>query len=349
MKIKSYLLTALFAVTLISCSKDDANTTDTASEKEVLNFNSEKAMQDKIAEITSFKKEQEAQIMTQLLERNHLKVPSENNMKSNINAEIDKKAFLEDVKFYHTERLKAIYAERAHFNFTSIQSIADEINSLKLLNPTKATNLSNKYDSLLTKGKYETASVFNKSVASLTNDKGELFLNGRNIAEEELLEENSSSNSPIMVSGGHLATGYNGFIVVTYAADVEFDSYIGVTYTKPVTGADGTVTNVDVYGSILTYRPSTTLTCFVNSSVGYVLYPCYFYTKPNSLAKFNISCDLQYVNFGVGVGSSTKMPGQARVYIDSPNCETMISGYVSGNYAIPSGSTFLWVSGTKTF
>lgn len=306
-------------------------------------------MQSKIAEIASFKKGQEAQIIEKLLKRNDLKAPSENDSKSAVNAKIDEKVLLEDVKFYHTERLKAIYAERAHFNFTSIQSIADEINSLKLLNPTKANNLLNKYESLLTKGKYETTSIFSKSVSTITNAKGELFLNNKNIAKDNLLKENATNEDARMISGGYLATGYNSFIVVTYAADIDYSSAQVITGYTNVINIDGTVTyNVPVYNTILTQQSSTTLTCFVYSSVGYVLYPCYFYTKPTSYATFNIDCGTQTLNFGVGVGSSTKISGPVKTD-EITSCPETASGYVSGNYAIPSGSTFLWVSGTKNF
>ncbi|OEK09689.1 hypothetical protein A8C32_13390 [Flavivirga aquatica] len=47
--------------------------------------------------------------------------------------------------FYHTEKLKAIYEIRSELNFISIQSIADEINYLKLLNPNKHKHLFNEY------------------------------------------------------------------------------------------------------------------------------------------------------------------------------------------------------------
>ena len=93
MKIKSYLFAVLFAVALFSCSKDDENTIHSNTEKQTLSFDSEKAMQSKIAEIVSFKKEQEAKIMETLLNRNNLKVPSENDLKPNVNVKMDEKDF----------------------------------------------------------------------------------------------------------------------------------------------------------------------------------------------------------------------------------------------------------------
>ncbi len=354
MKIKSYLLTALFAVTLISCSKDDANTTDTASESGVLSFNSDKEMQDKIAEIEAFKSTEEQQILQQILRRNNLSAPTladSKNASSKQLTEADKAEVLEEVKFYHQEKLKSIYAERARFGFTSIQSIADEINSLKLINSAKSNQLYDSYKSLLTKNEYEISTIFDKNISIVTNKKGELFLKSKDISKKYLINNTNAKATFIgnlYTKQGVVTIGHNGFIQIThhsYIRRTEGKVYMGDFFNPETQQME------PMYRYDLVDTPSNKLACYVFSNVGYVSYPCYFFTNANSFATFNgnagVSMNNQTVPFPVGTGKEIDFYGTGTYYANQPN----ITGSVSGNFAVPVAGTsnFLWVSGSKTF
>ncbi|MGH2666569.1 hypothetical protein [Flavobacterium sp.] len=328
MKIKSYLLTALFAVTLISCSKDDATTTDANSENKVLSFNSEKEMQNKIAEITIFKKAQEAQIIENLLKRNHLEAPSLADLETlkNSNAQIDEKAILEDLKIYHNERLNGIYAERAHFNFTSIQSIADEINSLTLLNPSKASELFNKYAPLLKTVEALTSPVFDNDVALVMNGNGKLILKN----EVFTPKQNNEVNSKLLVAGdikqGILAT--NGFFSVTW--------HVGVSEHKDDLGHA-------YYGNFTQFGG------FVNN----VLFPTWFYPVANSKQNFvkpgTINPVLfRIVAFPTSAGTIVRTDDAVSWNKEYWNKYVPTEGAVAGTFVTIINGQFVTISGSKT-
>jgi hypothetical protein len=266
-----------------------------------------------------------------ILKRKKLNVPLATDFSNARNTTINENLLLEDLNFYHAERLNAIYAERAHFNFTSIQSIADEINSLKLLNPGKAEGLLIKYKSVLIKNEYETSSIFYKSMASLINDKGELILEGKNIATNYLKKEQVIDVSARrIVKQGFVASGYSGFILIGYTAEV--DVYINVD--------DPT----DRF-----FIPTNALGCFVNSPNGYVAYPCYFFVNNLSKADFSLGCSgFQSLPYISGIGSAVINTGIVTFYNYSCVFENY-SGNISGNFAVPAGSSFLWVSGSVIF
>jgi hypothetical protein len=350
MEMKSYLVATLLAITLFSCTKE--NEVKSVAESQVLNFDSEKAMQNKITEIEAFKKEQEAQIIQKLLQRNNLKAPKEadflNAQKISTTNLIDQKAVLEDLKFYHTENLKAIDAERAYFGFTSIQSIADEINSLKLINNTKSNELYARFKSFLLKNKYETNIIYNKDISNLINAKGELYLSNKNVAKNYLKKAKLSvASTDKNIKSGFVATGYNNFVIINYSTDIDYSKVSKYVGTRLVF-KDNNWVNEDFYIDVPEFEISTTLGCFVLSPSGYVSYPCYFYTNPSSRANFNISCSNLLLNFGSGQGKIIQNRSGSQNY-SSLNCPEGVTGLVSGNFAFPVGSTFLWVSGSQTF
>ncbi|AEW85932.1 hypothetical protein C3B47_14085 [Flavobacterium columnare] len=149
-------ITTLFLST--SCSNEDLTTNELLTESQVLKFDSYKEMQNKIVEIKKISDAKESRI---------LNIINSKNLKSN------------NLEFYHTERLNSIYELRKELNFTSIQSIADEINSLKLLNPKKANLLYDKYSTLLKKDKYSITYLNDNETALVLNSKGEVIIGGK--------------------------------------------------------------------------------------------------------------------------------------------------------------------------
>jgi hypothetical protein len=360
MKIKSYVLATVFATVLFSCSKDNETIVQPTTQSKVLNFDSEKAMNEKIAEIEAFKKDQEAQIIAKLLQRNNLKAPTAADFSKTqklSNAKIDEKAVLEDLTFYHTQKLKAIEAERTHFGFISIQSIADEVNSLKLVDNSKSIELYNKFKSSLLKNQYETNIIYNKHVSNIINTEGELYLSNKNVAKnyikKEKLREASTGKS---LSSGIVAKNFNNFVGVVYSADFELiisNLYVG---DEPLLingiaqiDRNGFLIMVPRYIEQTYYQASTSLACFVLSSNGYVGYPCLFFVNPSSFAKFNLPCKTMQVPFLSGNGELIQNKINSDIVFGCNQRVNNVSGFVGGNFAIPIGSIFYSFSGSTTF
>jgi len=343
-KIKLLIVLVILGVFTTSCTKEDQMSSNEVQNKNVLSFASEEEMHAKIVEIETYKKNQDAQILEKISRKNNFVAPSFSDVKNiklkNI-TEADKKLVLEDVKFYHQEKLKAIYEERAHFGFTSIQSIADEINFSKIVNPIKSINLFENYKSLLIKNEFETSTVFSNSVSNVININGDFLLKNKNIALNYLRKNKISNTTDKSISAGYLATGYDGFIVITYGTDVDYSAR---TYPIQLPGG-GTLSHTDY-----TFKPSTTLSSFVMSAYGYVLYPCHFNVAPNSYALFNIATKTVPLNFSSGYGNYTRVVSNEFVYNMSIFSES-VTGTVSGTFAIPVAGTpyHLWVSGSKNF
>lgn len=367
MKIKSYLLATMFAITLFSCSKDNDNgiENNSTSEKQIFNFSSEKEMQDKIAEIEAFRNLQEKQILSKNPININIKAPAVASIQKNMQRTLtdkEKTAMLDNVKFFHQEKLKAIYEERAYFGFTSIQSIADEINFLKLTDNDKSNQLYNKYSTFLKNNGYETTTIFNNETSLVINTEGALLVKKENISKKFLkknLFKNTTNETERTIASGWLISGYNNFAVITYSTDINY-SYIRVIdyyetqlITKYDQNGDSHIETiyVPVYKYIATYKPVTTLSAFVLSPYGYVLFGgSYFYTNPTSYAKFNAGCSETIVPFAGGFGNSVTSAGPEKGYAGN-NCSETVNGSISGVYAIPvpALNTFLWLTGNKNF
>ncbi|NER18339.1 hypothetical protein [Spongiivirga citrea] len=80
---------------------------------------------------------------------------------------------------FHKELLTSVYELRSALGFTSIQSIADEINSLELIDPKKASSLTNMYQEYLTKSSFGVHTIFEEPMAELISSKGELEIDGK--------------------------------------------------------------------------------------------------------------------------------------------------------------------------
>jgi hypothetical protein len=312
----------LFTVLFASCKKDVQSSDAALGEDKVLSFGSKAAMQIKIDEIASFKKTQEAQIMEKILKRNNLTAPVATDFRNNSNATIDKNLLLEDLKFYHTERLNAIYAERAHFKFTSIQSIADEINSLKLLNPTKANVLYSQFSSLLQKDAFLISTVFGKEEGFVINEAGEIMLEGKKINSTSIGTSEGFGNTAKFVKQGILAQ--NSFYIITWHAGANDGSLAGDT------------------------ERFTQLASFVNFGQGYVLYPSWFFTNTASYASFSSDFGISSVAFQPGIGSTvTNNAFSTQVVSFSANFGG--GSNVSGNFVVLLSGQYIPISGAVLF
>lgn len=169
---------------IISCSKDDSleKELNNSVELEYVNFSSQEEMNRKIVEIDLLKEKKESKIIEKILLRNNVQ---DSLLVSSLGSNSKKIEFKfeeieDDLKFYHRERLNIIYELRKELGFTSLQSIVDEINSLKVLDQEKANYLFNQYSSLINKSKYGIyMSRAGEQISNVLNPQGKVKVSGK--------------------------------------------------------------------------------------------------------------------------------------------------------------------------
>jgi len=231
----------VFVLMMLSCSNDaDINMkSNNYLESQILEFSSSEQMDLRISEVFALKQEKEAIIVEKILqENNRAKQNSKDISISNSEAnDIDYAAVRGAVEFYHKERLNSIYELRRELGFTSLQSIADEINSLKLLDPKKSIAIYEKHSGVLNKSGYETYSVFGELLANVLNSKGQVIVNDELLTlDVNDFESRISFQTPeeddIMGGGGISApSGSSGYI--NDACWLPIDPTDGVSIVTP--------------------------------------------------------------------------------------------------------------------
>ncbi|WP_123921944.1 hypothetical protein [Flavobacterium sp. LM4] len=187
---KIYFL-AILCIVFTSCSKDDSSNDPNSITKEeikLFNFPSEEKMEEKIDEIITLKSERKQIVLFNFNESEASKGFTLNSKKTNdLDVKKRDKAIKNSLKIYHTALLSSIYELRKELNFTSIQSIADEINSLNATDPNKAKLLTEIHQKLLIRdplvGIIKT--VFNERVANIINIEGEVIIEGKKVNYKE--------------------------------------------------------------------------------------------------------------------------------------------------------------------
>jgi hypothetical protein len=175
---KTYYLIALSFLVFVSCSKDDTVQSESSAYKEILEFKSRDEMSKKIQEIILLKNQKQQLTLNEFTSRNNYAIEVSHKKQTN---EEKTTAILLDLKKYSIDKLNDIYDLRKELNFTSIQSIAEEINSLALVDPLKADELENKYKKFLSRNEYQVEAIFDKEIANVVNGNGEVLINGKKI------------------------------------------------------------------------------------------------------------------------------------------------------------------------
>lgn len=221
---------------LLSCSKEEVTSESISSVKEeikIIDFSSFKELENEIDKIISLKERKEKVALGNFERIKDSKIAVSEKLNKLEHASIISNATLKDLELYHNEKLNSIYELRKELNFTSIQSIADEINSLILVNPSKAKKLSVKYQKFLLKNKIEMETIFDDRSANVINDDGEVLVKG-----EKLNFKKSISTNPTGKYIGDEAiisdiAAYSGEYFVYYFAGREVHkNFIGVRYFK---------------------------------------------------------------------------------------------------------------------
>lgn len=177
----------MICIAFVSCNNDDQSTESNSLVKEevkVLEFTSEEKMEEKIDEITAMKSGNEKIAMDNFNKSEALKGFNVNIKKTN-ESDIKKQneAILSSLKVYHGLILSSIYELRRQLNFTSIQSIADEINSLSVIDFDKSKSLKETYQNLLKKDPITglVTTIFDGRTSNVLNVNGKVLINGQKL------------------------------------------------------------------------------------------------------------------------------------------------------------------------
>lgn len=284
---KTYLL-ALICIVCASCSKDDAFVDNIQSQNkkiETLNFPSYEKMDAKVDEISQIKAQMEKSTAEKYISIKHKS--TENNSED---------AVIESLKNYHNDRLNDIYDLRKKTNFISIQSIADEINSLTLINPAKSNELFKEYEKYLVKEDYEIKTVFENRTSNVINKKGEVLIN-RSLADFKIPTSNKLTGRYVYdesIKTGKAVIFNNASYFIEYSA--------------------GREKHKDDFGRTF-FRYFTEFKSYINTRRGPILYPATFNVESTSIAGFSQSGSAPFSAFAFsmqypsGIGSSIRNTG----------------------------------------
>lgn len=321
MKKLVYALAVVLALGTVSCSDDGASENKQADSK-VLTFDSGKQMQDMIDNIENLKSQKESRILEMLIKKNNLHAPvaGQTGIAAGQDSFNQAAALQENVQFYHSERLKAIRELRQELHFTSIQSIADEINSLKVLDPAAAEQLYNDYKTYLEQTEYMTTTIFGGLSGNIIGIDGKVVIGGASldfanpdVAARWIRDED--------IKQGALASSSSYMIVWSAGRSVHKDD-IGQTF----------------------YRSWTQLVSVVWYNSTWTLYPSYFFTNSGSQGYFFQGLSTWIVAFPAGANSVLRNEsGQQNGAYGTGN------GNVSGTYMAPVGNTYWTLTGSVVY
>ncbi len=328
---------------VLSNQREESNTSivePLAIPKTILNFESSEDIIKKVDSIKMLKQEKERVIFEKILLRNNLTLKDLEEVGSSTKLDKEETLLIEDIKkdviFYHKEMLNSIHELRSEIEFTSIQSIADEINFLKLLNKKKSDSLFNKYRDFLTKDKFLVYALSNSKLAEVSNLEGKLLLN-----KEEVIY---NSNKKLSKNHGKVPGDKIDFktgILVN-------NSFFAVTYHAGWREGGFQLNDHDFLYS--------ELRSFITVNGTYLPYPCVIQTSLSSKSYFYKSAFEAVANIGAkgvvsfnsvnsGIISSNEVPYFNRF----SNEVSYAKGHVTGICMFPASGSIVTLIGSKDF
>ena len=211
MEVKKKFLLGFICLVLLSCGNEEDSAQPISSvtqELKIMDFASTENMQNKIDEIIKLKEEKERITSNNFITANKSSINKKDSKNNN-------EVLINKLKQYHLEVLNNIYQLRKQINFISIKSVADEINSLKLINPEKANELEERYKEFLIEDNHLTTTIYDDRIANVVNLQGMVLINGevkkidklsKNITGKYLRDE--AINSGVAASLGDLTVYY---------------------------------------------------------------------------------------------------------------------------------------------
>lgn len=239
---KRFYIIGFISIVLLSCSKDEIDSKPISKEKEeikVNNFSSEEEMENKINEILMLKEQKEKVVLENFESKSNSKKDTkrQNVLEYSIT---QTNSVINDLVIYHKEKLKGIYELRKEVNFTSIQSIADEINSLILVDSTKAKGLILMYQKFLVQKEIGIETVFDYRIGNVVNANGELLLNNEKVNLDKSISTNNTKRSlgDESTISGIAALDGRGYCVYYYVGREVHKNFLGVRYFRYFTELD---------------------------------------------------------------------------------------------------------------
>lgn len=259
---KKILWLALLMISFSCQVEDNVDVSRESKNFEILAFNNTDQISLKINEILEIQRTLNAEISNKLFERNNISSISESPVGDSKQLTWD--FMKDDVVFYHQEKLNSIYELREILEFTSIQSIADEVNSLKGIGQTiKASQLLNKYWNNLEQTEYGVFPKIDKESAMVANKNGDIQIDN-NI--HNLTPINDARSTIVCLTEGVLANSGSTYFI-TYHAGTELRS-------------NNIFRRED-------HKIFTQFGSFVNSPNGLIPFPSIYNPHPNSKVDFS--------------------------------------------------------------
>lgn len=313
---KNYLLTIVLIGSglLLGCEKE---TEDVKSSSSALAFDSLDDLEKELGRVVAIQKQQEESLREVILDYSSNR----------------EQGVIETLALYHNERLKLIRNRQNEHNFKGIQNIADELNSLRVVDPIQYNELFEEYRDFLISNEFGVLTVFDKDLGYLISTDGELFVNGDNVAVANAIPQKALIVGAADIVAQTTPSGvYNQYeFVVTFAA--------GVNQVK-----EHLFKRSEVF---------TALHSYLKFSNQYYQYPCWFVVHAGSYARFA----------GHNYCFPVTVPFQSGSYVTSThasvelknNCENFYSktlvptGVIGGTFSTLINGQPLVMSGTQTF
>lgn len=306
MKYFTIIIAAIVLASLFSCEKDPIESSDRIA---VQSFASEQDLLAATSEVDLLRLELEEEIRNEILRHTVSDVPTKQDVLSMSSASSSDEELKRALLQYHSMKIDAIHKERNERQFTSIQSIADEVNSLKIIDFEKHEALLVKYHEFLTTDKYGVITRFQQTgLSNMINTSGELLVEGQNVALE-------SENNPTplkayrYVDNGTVAMSPDGKFVIVYQ-----------------TGQNTRQGNWLSKRTVL----YTKLTSYLWIENNYYNYPAWFFTDPESFASW--SSETYYTIDESGFSNYTKFEAENMTdvyYYDAGLCHSVEVPFIS--------------------
>jgi len=228
--------------------------------------------------------------------------------KKSQNVVISESELLNTVKNYHQKKLTKTYKLRSELGFTSIQSIADEINSLAVINKNFAEKLFNDNLKHLNKSKFGVTAKIDSDMALIT-DKDHNIINIGKLDDSYLKNSTNSEH----LKEGILVT--DGLYAITWHANYREKGGIHLDFKK--------------------YKHETRIGSYFKINGVYIQYGSIISLSNNSTYHFNKDPFFNSISNAnlVSFNSGTWVTNTYNVSAKSIPYDILVNGYIKGDFA----------------
>jgi hypothetical protein len=242
---------------------------------------------------------------------------------------ISNKEVINSLVKYHYKRLLNIKKIRKKLGFISIQSIADEINSLKILDKELSNKLFEENSNFLVNGNFQVLPKLSNDLAMITDKEGYIY----NVKDAGKMNFNTLDNTQNRVVNRHLSEDIlvqNGLYAVTWHAKYSEKGGIYLDFSNK-------------------FKIETQINTYINFNGTYVLFPSLISISDNSFFAFFknnlwLTQDMKTLKFASGMW----VTGTSEVFTSGTNSyHSLRDGYINGNFATVLNNQVLLLSANK--